>query len=96
MVGHPLFDTLTEEKIEAEIKQWAFEYFKLVLASTAPLIIENVLEEYYSENKEEEMAKSSILMSWNILIFPVRKKMNFWYTLQKNTVTNLAIILHLE
>lgn len=54
--GHPLFE-LTEEKIEAEIRQFAFEHFKSLLTDSNKHEFKAILDEVYMDLDEHQVEK---------------------------------------
>ncbi len=75
VIGHSLFDQLTEEKIEAEIRQFAFEHFKSVLTDNNKYQFKTILDEIILELDEQNVEK---LQCFNI---PSEKQDEFMHLL---------------
>jgi hypothetical protein len=57
VAGHPLFDALTEDKIEAEINQWAFTHFKSILTGDNKHAFKAILDEIINDLDETRVDK---------------------------------------
>ncbi len=71
VVGHPLFDKLTDEKIEAELRQFVFAHFQSCLTSENQQQIKQLLDECFLEGVENNI---HLLKCLDI---PVQKQIDF-------------------
>ncbi|MBA2655956.1 MAG: ankyrin repeat domain-containing protein [Tatlockia sp.] len=77
VVGHPLFDRLTAEKVEAELRQFVFTLFKSCLTRENQVQIKQVLDECFLEGEEDNIALL------NCLDIPIKKQMEFIYSMNE-------------
>ena len=70
VVGHSLFEVVTEEKIDAELTQWAFTHFLSVLPKVNLNSLHEVLDEFYygalSEEEIQQIANIEALAPFNL------------------------------